>query len=230
VTIQPDFLQDIPDAKPVKIFLPLQDSDKRHREQCIFQKTTPPRFNLLFKSGTLPIQAIDTKQPCVINLDMAGRSVSLEAMIQNIVNGQVLEMIARKTVSHEQMREYFRIDYILPIVISSRIPEGIDVPEKYWQLAGTTIDMSGCGLLAIFNAKPPADKLVKLQFSLPDEQPNPITLLASPVRITEVEKNRYVVAYYFEEINDDDRDRIIGQCLITQRRQLRLKVQIVKGS
>lgn len=230
MTIQPDFIQDIPDAKPVKIFLPLQNTDKRHREQCIFQKTTPPRFNLLFKSGTLPIQAIDTKQPCIINLDMAGRSVSLEAMIHNIANDQVLEMIARRSVNHEQMREYFRIDYILPITISSLIPEGIEAPEKYRQLSGTTIDISGCGLLAIFNEKPPTDKLVKLQFSLPDDQPNPISVVASPVRISEVEESRYVVAFYFEEITDEDRDRIIGQCLLTQRRQLRLKVQIVKGS
>jgi c-di-GMP-binding flagellar brake protein YcgR len=161
---------------------------------------------------------------------MAGRSVSLEAMIQRIVNGQILEMIARKTVNHEQMREYFRIDYTLPILISSRIPEGIEAPEKHWKLSGTTIDISGCGLLAIFNERPPADKLIKLQFALPDEQINPISLLASPVRISEVETNRYVVAYYFEEINDDDRDRIIAQCLLTQRRQLRLKVQVIKGS
>jgi len=227
--MQPDFIKDIPEAKPVKIFLPMQDTDKRHREFCIFQKTTPPRFNLLFKSGTLPVHAIDVKHPCIINLDLAGRSVSLEAMIQRIVNGQLLEMIASKTVSHEQMREYFRIDYTLPIEACSRIPEGIEAPEKYWKISGTTIDVSGCGLLVIFNEEPPADKLVKLQFSLPDELPNPITLLASPIRVTEVEKNRYVVAYYFEEINDDDRDRIIGQCLITQRRQLRLKVQVVKG-
>jgi hypothetical protein len=150
-------------------------------------------------------------------------------MIQRIVNGQLLEMIASKTVSHEQMREYFRIDYTLPIMACSRIPEGVEAPEKYWNISGTTIDLSGCGMLVIFNEKPPADKLVKLQFSLPDELPNPINLLASPIRVTEVEKNRYVVAYYFEEINDDDRDRIIGQCLITQRRQLRLKVQVVKG-
>ena len=230
MTTPPDFIKDIPDAKPVKIFLPLQDTDKRHREQCVFQKTTPPRFNLLFKSGTLPAHAIDTKLPCIINLDMAGRSVSLEAMIQRIVNGQVLEMIARKTVNHEQMREYFRIDYTLPVLISSRTPEGVGAPEEHWILSGTTIDISGCGLLAIFNEKPPADKLIKLQFSLPDEQTNPISLLASPVRVSEVEKNRYVVAYYFEEINDDDRDRIIGQCLLTQRRQLRLKVKVIKGS
>lgn len=228
MTTQPDFIEKIPDAKPVKIFLPLQNSDQRHREHCVFQKTTPPRFNLLFKSGTLPVQTIDQRQPCIVNLDMAGRSVSLEAMITRVVNDQVLEMIARKGVTHEQQREFFRIEYTLPIIIGSRIPEGIEAPGKPWQLVGTTIDISGCGLLAIFNQRPPADKLVRLQFSLPDEQPNPISLLASPVRISEVEQNRYVIAYYFEEINDDDRDRIIAQCLITQRRQLRLKVQIIK--
>ncbi len=125
------------------------------------------------------------------------------------------------------MREYFRVDYTVPIIASSRYSEGdLDAPEEYWQISGTIIDLSGSGLLAIFHEEPPADKLVKIQLSLHDDRSNILSFLARSVRISEVEKNRYVVAYHFEEINDEDRDKIIGQCLITQRRLLRLNVQV----
>ena len=158
---------------------------------------------------------------------MAGHSVSIEAMITQVINSQVIELIARKAITHEQMREYFRVDYTVPILASSRHPEeALDAAEEYWQIPGTIIDLSGNGLLAIFHEKPPADKLVRLQLSMRDDQSNVLSFLASPVRISEVEEDRYVVAYHFEEINNEDRDKIIGQCLITQRRLLRLNVQV----
>jgi hypothetical protein len=224
---QTDFIANIPDSKPVRIFLPLQGTDKQHRERCIFQKTTAPHFNLLFEPGTLPVETIDTKSPCIINLDMAGHSVSIEAMITKIINDQIIELTARKTINHEQMREYFRVDYTVPVLAGSRHPEeDLDAPEEYWQIPGTIIDLSGSGLLAIFHEEPPADKLVRLQLSLHNDRSNTISFLARPVRTSEVEKNRFVVAYHFEEINDEDRDKIVGQCLITQRRLLRLNVQV----
>ena len=227
MTTQTDFITNIPDTKPVRIFLPLQGTDNRRRERCIFQKTTAPRFNLLFEPGTLPVDTIDTKLPCIINLDMAGHSVSIEAMITQVINSQIIELIARKTITHEQMREYFRVDYTMPIIASSRHPQGDpDALEEYWQISGTIIDLSGSGLLAIFHEKPPADQLIRLQMSLRDNQSHVLSFLARPVRTSEVEKDRYVVAYHFEEINNEDRDRIIGQCLITQRRLLRLNVQV----
>lgn len=226
MTIHTDFINNIPDAKPVRIFLPLQATEQRSRQLCLFQKTTAPHFNLLFKPGTLPVDNIDTKLPCIVNLDMAGQSVSIEAMIQQVVNGQVLEMIARKTINHEQMRDYFRVDYTMPIIASSQIPEGFGTPEEQWKISGTTIDISGSGLLAFFHERPPADTLVKLQLPLPDDQSEFISFMARPVRTSEVEENRYVVAYHYEDINDEERDRIVGQCLITQRRLLRLKIQV----
>ncbi|MFH2123524.1 MAG: PilZ domain-containing protein [Pseudomonadota bacterium] len=227
MTTETDFINNIPETKPVRIFLPLQNADKRYRAQCIFQKTTAPRFNLLFESGALPASDLDSKSPCIINLDMAGQSVSLEAMIEQVVNNQVLEMIVKKTINHEQMREYFRVDYTTPIMTSSALPEGFGSPEEYWKLSGTTIDISGSGLLALFHEKPPADKLVRIQLPIHDGQTDSIiTFLATPVRVSEVEENSYVVAYHYDEINDEDRDRIVGQCLIAQRRLLRLKVQV----
>jgi hypothetical protein len=232
VTTQTDFINTIPDAKPVRIFLPLLGVDKRHRQQGIFQKTAAPRFNLLFAHGSLPVGDLDSKTTCIINLDIAGRIVSLEAMIEQVAGEQVLKMIAHKTINHEQMRDYFRVDLTLPILARSvthedtKDTEDAEGQEAYWQIAGNTIDISGCGLLAIFHHKPPADKIAKLRLILPDDDSSTLSFLARKVRTTEVEKNRYVVAYHYEDINDEDRDRIVGQCLLVQRRMLRLNVQV----
>ncbi len=226
MSIQTDFINKIPDAKPVKIFLPVQEADTRYRQTCIFQKTSSPRFNLLFAPDTLPVESLDISSSCIINLDMGGQSVSMEAMIQQVVNSQVLDMIALKTVSHGQMRDFFRVDYTMPIIVSSQPTDDIGTPNELWKILGTTIDISGSGLLAFFHEKPPADKLVKLRLPLPDDKNEYISFMARPVRTSEVEENRYVVAYHYEEISDEERDKIIGQCLIIQRRLLRLKVQV----
>ena len=230
MTTPTDFFTDIPDAKPVRIFLPLQGDDHRCRLQCILQKTSAPRFNLLFEPGTLPVDTLDSQLPCIVNLDMAGKSVSLEAMIQQVVNAQVLEMIVLKTISHEQMRDYFRVDYTMPIIAGSSLPEGFGKPEEHWKISGTTIDISGSGLLAFFHEQPPADKLVRLRLPLPDDKSESISFMARPVRTSEVEDNRFVVAYHYEDISDEERDKIVGQCLITQRRLLRFKVRVKEDS
>lgn len=226
MNIPTDFINNIPDAKPVRIFLPLQGTDNRSRQQCILQKTSAPRFNLLFEPGTLPVDRLDTRSSCIVSLDMAGQSVSIEAKIEQVVNGQVLEMSVLKAISHEQMRDYFRVDYTMPIIAGSPLPEGFGSPEEHWKISGTTIDLSGSGLLAFFHERPPADKLVRLRLPLPDDKSESISFMARPVRTSEVEDDRYVVAYHYEDISDEERDKIVGQCLITQRRLLRLKVQV----
>lgn len=226
MTTQTEFIDSIPEGKPVRIFLPLQGADKRYRTRCIFHKTAAPRFHLLFESGVLPVVELDLKSSCIINLDMGGQSVSLEAMIQSVVSQQVLEMVATQTINHEQMREYFRVDFTAPIQIQSTIPEEFGTPEDHWSLAGSTIDLSGSGLLAIFKENPPTDAFIRARLLLSDAPGDTVTFLARPVRVTEVDRGRYVIAYHYEEINDEDRDKIVGQCLKKQRHMLRFKVQV----
>jgi hypothetical protein len=49
--------------------------------------------------------------------------------------------------------------------------------------------------------------------------------LAHPVRVVETQPNMYDVAYHFDEINREDRDKIIACCLIIQRQMLRLHAE-----
>jgi len=221
-----NLIEDIPDAKPVRIFIPLVNALERYRLQCVYQKSTPPRFTLLFKSGSLPIDAIDMQKSCIISVDMGGPTISVEAMISEITGPQQLNMIVQKSISHEQMREFFRVDATASVISSSFRPEFFGEEDKPWSMAGTTIDISGSGILAFFTSPPPMDSQTRLEITLPTSPPETISVIAHPVRKQKISDNQYDVAYHFDDISIEDRDKIIGCCLLIQRRLLRLKVRV----
>ncbi len=226
--MESNILKDIPDGKPVRIFLPLTSGNERYRVHCLYQKTTPPKFNLLFKPGILPEEFLDTSRMSIISVDMGGPNISLEANIIDVVNSQQLEMAAIKLINHEQMREFFRVDTTTKVISESFHPTVIGKPKEKWSFSGETIDISGSGLLATFSEPPPMDKRVTLTLTLPSEEKEQLTVLARPIRFEEVGSNQYDVAYHFEDISTEDRDKIIGCCLNIQRRLLRMKVQVKK--
>ena len=93
-------------------------------------------------------------------------------------------------------------------------------------MQGETIDISGSGILASFSEKPPEDKHIRLEITLPTDVPEVVTTLARPIRVIQTADDRYDVAFHFDEITTEDRDKIIGCCLEIQRRLLRLKVKV----
>ena len=226
MSTETDILQNIPNSKPVRIFLPLLNRPDRIRAQCIYQQSASPKFTLIFKPGVLPVEKIDTTTSAIINVDMGGPTISLEANIVNISNSQTLEMIITKSINHEQMREFFRVDAITDVISKSFETAVFDNDEDQQATAGKTVDISGSGILAIFEDKPPQTKHIKLEISLPGEDLEMINIFAHQVRVQKLHDGRFEVAYHFDDISDEDRDSIIGICLVLQRKMLRLKVQI----
>lgn len=219
-------LKDIPDGKPVKIFLPLINSNERYRSNCVFQRGNPPNFSLNFKLGELPQNLIDTGKPCLINIDMGGTSVSLEANISEIASNQTLNLMACKTIDHEQLREFFRVDATTRVVSKAFKNKNPELQDNDWHCEGTTVDISGSGLLASFSSLPPMDNKVQLEIILPGNDEQIIKTMAIPIRSRKIKDDLYEVAYHFEEISSEDRDLIIGSCLVIQRQLLRMKVQV----
>lgn len=224
-----DTLNNIPNGKPVRIFIPLLDRLDRVRAQCVFQQTSPPKFTLIFKPGLLPFDDIDTRQPCIVSIDMGGPTLSLEAMIQEIVNPQTLQMILQKSISHEQMRDFFRIDAITRVISSSFRTQFANQNSEPWSIQGETIDLSGSGILAIFPNPPPTEKQVQLEIFIPSAEPETVKVIAHQVRVQQQNDGRYEVAYHFDDISAEDRDKIIGCCLLLQRKLLRLKIQVLEN-
>lgn len=221
-----DRLKKIPDGKPVRIFLPVKESKERYRASCIYQKEESPHFSLNFKLGELPREYIDLQQTCIINIDLGGQSVSLEALIKEISGPQTLKMVAQKTIDHKQLRDFFRVDATTQVISKAFQPKISNQKGEDFSFNGTTIDISGSGILASFSELPPMDKKVKLEITLPNDSDRVITAIARPIRSQQISADQYVVAYHFEEIETEDRDLIIGSCLIIQRQLLRMKVQV----
>jgi c-di-GMP-binding flagellar brake protein YcgR len=226
VTELNDFLTKISDGKPVRLFLPIVGMDDRLVIQCVFKNTKTDHFQLLFKPGALPANKIDKDTSCLVNLDIGGQSVSIESKVVQVINRQSLEMVALKTINHEQMREYFRVDCTVPIVLKSMVPNEFDETIDEWKIPGTTVDLSGSGLRASFSTEPPADTQVRLELVLPTTETTVVKTLASPVRITKLHDKLWDAAFHFDVIEDEDQDAVIGCCLIEQRRLLRLKVKV----
>lgn len=217
-------LEAIAEQKPVLVFLPIINIVERYRTTCLLDKSTDTEFKLLFEAGMLPVESIDRKQSCLISVDMGGPDFSIEAKIRDIPNDRALDMVVEK--SYKQLREFFRVDATAEIIIWPCQPELYADNGEPWSLQGTTINISGCGILAKFDTKPPIHKMVHLTITLPTLEPETISILARPVRSRQVAENHYETAYHFDDIAAEDRDKIIGWCLVTQRRLLHLKVQV----
>ncbi len=226
MTDDPAILQAISDGKPVRIFLPLQNTLERLRLNCLCRDIAPPRFSLVFSSGLLPIKEIDKNQPAIVSVDMGGPTLSLEAMIEEIDGTQVLKMFLQKSINHQQLRDFFRIDAITEVVASELRGEVPDEPP--WSMVGESLDISGSGILVLFAQCPPDDKQIKLSISLPMANDQPISAIGHTVRVKHQDDGRCEVAYHFDDIAIEDRDKIIGHCLILQRKMLRLKVQVLE--
>jgi hypothetical protein len=218
-------LRNIPDLKPVRIYLPIKNNNQRYRTQAVYKSVSPPKFELRFQPGVLPLENIDLGKNCLVNVDFGGPNLSMEASISSVAP-QALEMHAEELISHAQMREFFRVDAVTDVMSKSFQPEFFGNQGRSWVLRGKTIDISGNGILASFFEKPPEDDLVRLEISLPERDSHIISLLARPVRSHQIDADQWETAYHFQDISSEDRDRIIGCCLEIQRRLLRLKVDV----
>ncbi|NNF46692.1 MAG: hypothetical protein HKN69_07960, partial [Desulfofustis sp.] len=180
-------LRDIPDLKPVRIYLPIKNNNQRYRTQAVYKLVSPPRFELRFQPGILPLENLDLGKNCLVNVDFGGPNISMEASIA-LATPQALEMKAEELISHAQMREFFRVDAVTEVISKSFQPEFFDSQGRAWSIRGKTIDISGNGILASFSENPPEDDLVRLEISLPERNSQIIKLLARTVRSQQIDE------------------------------------------
>ncbi len=223
---QKDIIQSLADDTPVRVFLPLRDNEESRRISCVLHKLEAPHFTLIFLKGFLPADKLDLQSSVIVTLDLSGKVFSMEAKILEVVNDQTLKMVSQKIINHEQSREFFRVDCTFPIQLKSIVPEAFEVASEQWKITGTTVDLSGSGLRASFTSPPPENTQIRMEVALPTAVPTIVSVLASPMRITQLSDTLWDAAYFFDEVSDEDRDTIIGCCLTAQRRLLRLKVQV----
>ncbi len=204
----------------------MTDSLEKERISCVYQQGEQPAFSLLFTPGSLQAERIDKDRKAVVLLDLSGKSISLAADIEKILGTQTLRLIAQDVISHEQLRDYFRVDISAPLVARPALPETILSDENVWMVSGETIDVSGNGILAMFDSPIDQDSPVRIELVLPTGDAKTLQAVAHVVRTKKISDNQYHIALHFDHINSEDRDRIMACCFEIQRKHLRLKVQV----
>ncbi len=226
MTAPESFFAKIEEGKTVRLDLPLGGGKERTRVYGVFRPGEGPYFQLVFPLGALPQDRIDLERDCFVCIDNGGCHVSVRAMVKAIVDAQTLNMQAMEVMSHEQQRNYFRVDVQTPIIAASLVPEELADGREKWRLSGETLDVSGSGLLADFPGALEPGQYVQVHLVLPTADRRVVHAVARVIRSCQVRRRCHRIALHFEQIEPQDRDQIMACCFQVQRQQLRLKVQI----
>lgn len=219
-------LSTIKEGKAARVTLSLQGVTEQERLSCFFGIAKPPAFTLVFPHGTLAVDQVDTSKPCMVMVDYIDQTVSISADINGISDPRTLELVARNTTSHTQLRNYFRVDAAARVAASSVIPESMAREGESWKLLGDTIDLSGSGLLCSFSHPVELDKKVRIELTLPTSTMDMITAIGHVVRCTEINKETYHVGLHFDAIDSESQDKIMACCFAIQRQHLRMRVEV----
>jgi hypothetical protein len=214
-------LDHLDDYRVVKITLPVEGGAVAQLD-AVARVTKAPQFEVIFLKGQLKEHALDPTVLCRIAFDVAGAVKSIQARIdhQPAADKLVLELV--ESFSYLQKREYFRVDAELVI--------------SWWQLEDEDEDAAVNTVQGIANISgggvrfPVAEKVergVRIGMKILLNVDKPMIECVGEVVGSYLLGRDHSLALKFVAIENDDRDEIVAFCLAEQRRQLRLKVQVL---
>lgn len=218
-----EIINQLNDNAMATVDIPIKEGEDQ-RLDCIFKKTEASSFTLVFAPNALSSETIEYTTNCRLIIKHGDSAINLNVRIDKADGERTVHCTALESISPESMREYFRVMISAPIRASYQ-PGPREIKNKAWELTGTTIDLSGGGVLALFSEKPLTVNKIQLEIDLPGQQV-PILCVAKVVRTYRLRKKRFQVAFNITEIEGKARDIIISGCLQEQRRQLRNKVRV----
>lgn len=218
-----DVLQKLTDKAITIVDLP-GNRDEVFRCKALLIKQESPQVELLFPPNSWKAEDLRLGVNCSLSIEQNGKQVSLIAKLDSVVDARRLKFTAREPITPESMRDYFRVP-INTAIQASYVAEPRETKVQSWKMVGTTVDLSGSGVLALFASKPPSNNRILLEIT-PLEESEQICCLADVVRTYRIRSNRYQVAFHFIEVTTKTRDLIISCCLKEQRRQLRENVRV----
>lgn len=213
-------LDHLEDYRVVKVVLPLQEGAQQLIDG-VAKITTSPQFEIIFLPDQFNPESLVTKDPCQVSFDVGGSTQSIRAMITEVLSGAKLQLEMVESFTHQQKRAYFRVD--------------ADLSISYWLLTETSplaksirtpINISGGGLRLPVDDTLPTGAEIGLEIVLEINQPRVIECVARVVRTLDMGGSKQV-ALSFVDIEQEDQDAIVSYCLSEQRKQLRLKVQVL---
>ena len=215
-------INSIPDRQPAS--LTVTDSNgTRMQIPCIFKESDAPAFFLLFSPGSIPEKLGRDWRYALVSKDTNDESVMVSAKIVEHPNNRVLEMIAKKSIRPEDLREYFRVNLKAPAAVFYT-PVKNDLDEQPLELDGETVDISQTGVLTVLAEECKITGPVTIEINLPNPAET-IICTGCLVRSKRIRKNRWLTSFHFDHISEYSRDIIAKNCFAEQRRQLRENIQ-----
>ena len=218
-----DIFTKLTDNAPAFVDLPLIHGESIRRK-ALFIKKDFPCLELVFPPRSWEATDLKIGADCTLSVEHNSLSLNLIARLDRVIRDRRLHFTAKEPVNPESLREYFRVAINTPIQAS--YIAGPRETGTNWKLAGTTLDLSGSGVLAVFSSLPPNRRHIQLVITVPEES-SPIACLASVIRSSRIRNNRFQVAFHFENVTSKTRDMIIACCMQEQRRQLREQVHVI---
>jgi hypothetical protein len=218
-------LKSIADNQPARISLTTATGETLHLD-CIYKEgLVPPRFFLVFPPKSLP-KEIDLSQQCLVsihNTDEDTTPLSLNAKVEEVIGDRTLELTGKRNIDPTTLREFFRVAIYTPVTIGSA-PGFHEDRSRQWSIKGETLDISGSGLLALFDEECKERQHVAITLELPSPQGS-VSCIGHVIYTRKARKGRWQIALHFDEIANKQRDLIISNCLFEQRRQLKMGLQ-----
>ena len=210
----------IPDGQPATITITDLSGERCHL-QGVYKESKAPTFFFLAPPNQLPV-TLDTSKPCSLSSrDKSDADISFIADILDTISGRTLELVARKPVRAEDLRQFFRVSLRTRIIIRF-FPENPDSKQQEWQMEGETMDISQSGILAALPAECATANGLDFEIALVNPSKN-VFCTGHVIRSKRLKKDRWLVSFHFDEISAADRDAIAKNCFAEQRRQLRDK-------
>jgi len=216
-------LDHLKEYRVVKVVLPLQEGDHQLLDG-VAKVTTSPQFEITFLPDQLKTEALNLQEPCQVSFDIAGTTKLIRAKLDAVVSDAKLLFELVESFNHVQKRAYFRVDADLSVsywVIDSENPAAKSV--------NTPVNISGGGLRLPVAEKLKRGTKIGLEIVLDVPQPRVVECVARVVSTYDMGNGKQQVALSFADIEPEDQDAIVAYCLAEQRKQLRLKVQVLEG-
>ncbi len=219
-----NILQSIPDKQSARINLSTKKGESLYLD-CNYRKGVAPSFTLVFLDKDLP-KEIDVSRQCSITIndrDRDGIPLVLKANIDVVSDNHTMDLTAQDVVDPTKLRQYFRVPISVPVTVSFAKESNGEILRQ-WSLAGETLDLSGSGLLALFEDECPDLHGIIITMELFSPKAS-ITCVGHVVQTRRVRRKRWQIALHFDDITNKQRDIIISNCFYEQRKQLEKGLQ-----
>lgn len=208
----------------VKVALPLQQGGELHLDG-VAKATAPPQLEVTFLPDQLRVADLDLDSACRISFDVAGAAKAINAKIISSADEGKLQLEMIESFSHVQKRAYFRVD--------------ADLSVSYWLVnednplaksINTPVNISGGGLRIPVGEPLKEGTEVGLEIVIDVPEARIVECVAQVIRCFNKGESGYQAALSFVDLDEEDQDAIVAYCLAEQRKQLRLKVRMMKNS